>query len=117
MLIRSPNDGTLVIPQAQDLPGRFVSQGELVAYVADASDLTVRVLVPQGAVDLVRQRTEDVQVRLVARVAEVVGATIRRQVPGATDELPSPALGTAGGGPFVVDPSDERGLRLMKKAF
>ncbi len=117
LLIRSPHDGTLVIPRAQDLPGRFVSQGELVAYVADDSDVTVRVVVPQGDVDLVTQRTENVQVRLSARVAEVLGATIRRQVPGATDELPSAALGTAGGGPFAVDPSDEQGLRLMTRAF
>ncbi len=117
LLIRSPTDGRLVVPQAQDLIGRFVPQGETVAYVADLSDVTVRVVVPQGEVDLVRQRTQAVEVRLFSRLREVVPASIRREVPGAMDELPSPALGTVGGGPFAVDPSDERGLRLMKKAF
>ncbi|MDJ0864359.1 MAG: HlyD family efflux transporter periplasmic adaptor subunit [Gammaproteobacteria bacterium] len=117
LLVRSPNDGTLVIPRDQDLPGRFLSQGELVAYVADPSQVTVRAMVPQGAVDLVRQRTHHVQLRPVANLSRVFNATVLRQVPGATEELPSPALGTSGGGPFVVDPTDDRGLRLVQGAF
>jgi len=117
LLIRSPTDGIFVVPQAQDLPGRFVRQGERVAYVADLSQTTVRVVVSQADIDLVRQRTQAVQVRVAGRLSEPVSATIRRQVPEATDRLPAPALGTLGGGPFAIDPADEQGLQLLQKVF
>lgn len=117
LLIRSPTDGIFVVPQAQDLPGRFVRQGELVAYVADLSRTTVRVVVPQADIDLVRQRTQAVQVRVAGRISEPVSAIIRRQVPEAIDRLPAPTLGTLGGGPFAIDPTDEQGVQLLQKVF
>jgi len=107
--IRSPVSGTFLLQDAaQDMPGRFVRRGEAVAYVVDDAVTTVRVVVPQSAVDLVRHRLGDVSVRLADRIESARAAIVKREVPGATDVLPSMALSTTGGGKIAVDPgSDE----------
>lgn len=117
LTIRSRTRGTFVLPGAEDLPGRFVKRGELLAYVVVLDRVTVRTVVPQAQIGLVRERTHGVAVRLAERVWEPVPATLRREVPGASQQLPSPALGQSGGGQVVVDPRDAQGLTAMQKVF
>jgi putative peptide zinc metalloprotease protein len=117
VVVRSPGEGRFVVPDAQDLVGRFVAQGEPLGWVVGPGAATVRVVVPQADVDLVRSRTRSVQVRLASRIAEVIDARIRREVPAASDRLPTAALGAAGGGPFALDPGDESGLRTRQTVF
>jgi putative peptide zinc metalloprotease protein len=117
LVIRSGADGTFVLPLAEDLPGRFVRKGELLGHVADLTTMTVRVVVPQATIDLVRHRTSGVQVRLVERLAEILPAAITREVPAATEQLPTPALGSVGGGQVAVDPRDARGLTAIQALF
>jgi putative peptide zinc metalloprotease protein len=117
LTVRSAVDGTFVAPVADDLPGRFVKQGEVLGHVVDLARLTVRAVVGQGDVDLVRSRTFGVQVRLAERLDDVVDAMLRREVPSATERLPSSALGTAGGGRIAVDPTDTQGVRAMETVF
>ena len=104
LTVRSPARGIFVMEQPEDAPGRFVQRGELLAYVMDYSQVAVQVVVPQGEVDLIRQLTQRVELRRVERIAEVLTAKVKRVVPAATDQLPSPALSAQGGGDIVVDP-------------
>jgi putative peptide zinc metalloprotease protein len=117
LIIRSHAEGTFVAPLAADLPGRFIRQGELLAYVIDVKTLTVRTVVSQADIDLVRQWTRGVDVRLAERLAESLPAVIKRAVPGASEQLPSMALGSQGGGQIAIDPTDSRGVRAMQKVF
>lgn len=117
LVIRSRADGSFVAPLADDLPGRFVRQGEVLGHVVDLQTITVRVVVPQATIDLVRHRTSGVQVRLAERISEILPATITREVPAATEQLPTPALGSAGGGQVAVDPRDARGLTAIQTVF
>jgi putative peptide zinc metalloprotease protein len=117
LIIRSPADGRFVAPNAADLPGRFVSKGQLVAYVVEPKALTARVAVSQDDIGLVRQRTRSVEVMLAAWGADPLPARIQREVPGASRQLPTPALGSTGGGPFAVDPRDEQGVRTLARVF
>lgn len=87
-----------------DLPGRFIRKGEVLAYVIEDGPATVRAVVPQQRIDLVRQRTYDVSIRFVDRMAESVPAAVAREVPAASAQLPSPALAVSGGGGVAVDP-------------
>jgi len=41
-------------------------------------------------------------------------AKLVREVPAATNQLPSAALSDRGGGPYVVDPADKEGLRTLE---
>jgi len=117
VLIRSPTEGVFVLASGEDLVGRYVQQGEMVAYVVDLAAATARVVVSQEDVVLLRERTEAAWVRLAHDLGTVLPARIIRQVPAATDRLPTRALGTAGGGRFAVDPMDPEGLRTLERIF
>lgn len=117
VIIRSPAIGSFVVPRGADLAGRFVKQGELIGYVVGPSIASVRVVLPQSQVSLVRERTRAVDVRLSPRIGQVLPARIERVVPAAAHRLPSRALGTAGGGRLSVDPADPDGLRTLEPVF
>ena len=117
LAIRSHTTGRLVIPKAEDLPGRFVAQGELLAWIVDTASVRVRAVVPQGDVDLVRERTREAHVRLAQRLGEPLPSKVLRVVPAASERLPSVALGVGGGGEVPVDPSDPRGDRAVESLF
>jgi len=117
VLIRSPAAGTFVPADGRDLAGRYVRQGQVVAYVVDPDAATARVVVPQEDAALLRERTHAAWVRLAHDPGTVLPARIAREVPAGTDRLPTRALGTEGGGPFAVDPADTDGLRTRERVF
>jgi putative peptide zinc metalloprotease protein len=117
LTIRSPANGRFVAPNAVDLPGRFVTKGQLVAYVVEPKELTARVAVGQDDIAQVRQRTRSVEVMLAGWGASPLPAEIRREVPGASRQLPTAALGSAGGGLFAVDPRDNQGVTALARVF
>jgi putative peptide zinc metalloprotease protein len=115
--IRSQVPGRFVVPRSEDLPGRYVRQGQLVAYVVDIDTVTLRAVVPQEDIDLVRQRGRATEVRLAERLEATHSAIVKRIVPGASKRLPSVALGIGGGGDVIVDPSDAQGDRAVETMF
>jgi putative peptide zinc metalloprotease protein len=117
LTIRASIEGMLVIHRPQDLPGRFLKQGDSVGYVIDGPSEAVRVVVPQGDADLVKSRTLSAEVRLAYKSENLLLADLQRAMPSATDRLPAKSLGTAGGGRVPVDPMDEEGLRSTEKLF
>ena len=117
LAVYSQADGTFLVPDAQDLPGLFVRRGQVLGYVVEPGAVTVRVVVPQPDAELVRERTRLVQVRLPENFSEVTEATLKREVPAATDRLPGRALGQPGGGSVAIDPRDEQGLTSFQKMF
>lgn len=117
LVIRSKVAGTFVLPKAEDLPGRFVKRGDVLAHVVDLSTITVRTVVDQNDIDLIRHEIRAVQVRLAERLAEPMAAMVKRLVPAASEDLPSAALGSEGGGQVPLDPHDSKGQKALKKLF
>ena len=117
LVIRSPADGIFLLERPEDLVGQFMRQGELVGFVADLSRATVRVVVTQADIGLIRSATSNVEIRFADRLATTMPARISRESPAATWRIPSPALGTQGGGLLAVDPGDESGTRTLEKVF
>ncbi len=113
LIIRSPETGELVLPRADDLVGRFVRQGDLVGYVIGSGTPIAKVVLDEAGAALVRDRTDAVEVRLARDIADVQPARIDRVFPAATGQLPSRALGSAGGGEWAIDTSDPEGLRTL----
>jgi putative peptide zinc metalloprotease protein len=108
LTVSAGTDGTFVVARPEELPGRHVRRGEVVGHVVDVSRITVRAIVSHASIDLVRDQTRAVDVRLADRPAASVPAVIRRIVPSATDTT----LGASGAGDeshpeharvFVVD--------------
>lgn len=117
LTIRSKTSGTFVVPASQDMIGRFVRRGELLAYVIPQEAPTVRALVAQDRVALVREKTHSVQLMLVDSIGEQLAASIIREVPEATTELPSLALSVVGGGDVAVDPQGDGAARSFLTHF
>jgi putative peptide zinc metalloprotease protein len=117
LTIRSHNAGQFVVAAVEDLPGRFLKQGDQVGYVVDLSTTTVRALVDQTDIDLILRELDHVDVRVAERLSEPHRASVQRVVPAATDELPSPALGTEGGGQVALDPQSKEGKKTLQRLF
>ena len=117
LIVRSRRAGTFVAPVAVDLPGRFVHQGELLAHVVDLDTITVRAVVGQGEIDLIRHDVDHVEVRLAEGLRTAVRAVLHRIVPSASTQLPSAALGSEGGGAVPMDPSDPERATAMQRVF
>jgi putative peptide zinc metalloprotease protein len=117
LVVRAPLAGRVVIPESQNLVGKHFRQGEIVGYVLGDAPPTLRVVVPQERADLVRTHTERIFVRAASDPTTIRRASLQRSVPGATETLPSAALGTRGGGEFAVKPEDEKGTALLQPAF
>jgi len=115
--IRAKTTGQFVLPRANDLPGRYVSKGELIAHVVGRDETMIRTIVTQRDIDLIRNLTQRVQVRLADRIPDVLEAKVKRFVPSAITELPSAALGSTGGGRVAVDPADRGGRNALEKHF
>ena len=64
-----------------------------------------------------RGRTVRVTAKLAERLDETVPARILREVPGASDRLPSLALSQAGGGDIALDPTTAAQGRTLQTHF
>ena len=110
-------DGSWILLDARDLPGRYFNQGELIGYVVTGSLKDIRVVVAQEDVDLVRHATRRIEVKLADRPGETFAARLVREVPGASDQVPSKALTLEGGGRLALDPRDPGGLKTLARTF
>lgn len=112
--IRSGVSGQLVMPEQKDIVGTFVRQGGTLGYVFKAENISIRAAVPEYDATLVREDTREISVRISDRPGEDLIGKLVRDIPAATQELPSVALGAQGGGPFVTDPTDANGMRVVE---
>jgi putative peptide zinc metalloprotease protein len=117
LIVRSRSDGTFAVMKAQDLPGRFLREGQQIGYVLADGSRIVRATIRQDDIDLVRHRLRKAEVILAERLGEILSAEIIREVPAGRDDLPSKALGGAGGGALAIDPGDPHGLKTLQRVF
>jgi putative peptide zinc metalloprotease protein len=115
--VRSAVNGVFLSPASEDLPGRYAKRGDVLGYVIFQQSRIARVVVTQDDIDLVRNRLDGVEVRLANRPATSYQARIVREVPAASDRLPSKALTEAGGGRFAADPRDSNQLKTLARTF
>lgn len=118
-VVVSPHDGWFVPVSHAELPGRYLPRGEVIAHVIHKDHLSLATVVGQGQIDLVRQNTRSVQVRLAEDVWRVFPAQVVREVPSASRELPSKALALEGGGTIGLDPqaSSQQGKPVAMDHF
>lgn len=118
LTVRSPTAGALLLGFPQDLPGKYLRRGELIGHVVDGTAASIRVVVPQSDIDLVRQGTRAVDIRFASDPLTVYHSPpITREVPTATRELPSAALSVTGGGAISTEPSDDKHIRAVELLF
>lgn len=127
LVLRAPAAGRVGLTRPQDLPGRYLPQGTVLAHLlpvapvrtvasvgadelpAAPAPLNVRVALEAEEAASMEVATASISVHLDGPAPRVLGATLVRDSVAATRELPSPALGDRFGGPIVTDPADTRG--------
>jgi putative peptide zinc metalloprotease protein len=117
LVVRSPGNGRFLLPEAQNLPGRFVRRGAPLGYVVGPDQFRVRVLVPQADIDRVRSGTRRIEARLAHDIDRILPARVVRAVPAASTELPSLALSLEGGGRIALDPRQSQTPQAFEKLF
>jgi putative peptide zinc metalloprotease protein len=117
LTLRAQRAGRFAIARPEDLRGRFLAKGEIVAHVVGDRETMVRAVVAQRDIDLVRNLARGVEVRLAQDLSQSREAKVRRVVPSAVEELPTAALGTQGGGRAPIEPNDESGVKSLEKLF
>ncbi|MEM8790525.1 MAG: peptidase M50 [Pseudomonadota bacterium] len=109
LTVVSPGEGELVLPYAPDLVGRYLEKGDVIGQVIDPALLVARIAVPQSDADLIRRRSNAVEIRPAEDISLRQEARIVREVPAVGGLLPSFALSTEGGGELSLDPSAPAG--------
>lgn len=99
------------------MPNRYLKQGELAGYVLEKSDLIGRVIIKQDDIDLVRNQLQATELRFADRISRSHRVKLVQEPAGGIDELPTPALGLAGGGSIVTAPSDPTGIKTLNRVF
>ena len=117
MQVKSATQGQLLIPNADDLPGQFVKQGDLIGYVINNSLPIVRTVVTQRDIGKLQADTDRVQIRLANHLGQVIPARIIRVTPEAINRLPSAALATSAGGKMILAPDRTEDLVTLEKFF
>jgi len=117
LVVKSPTDGKFTMLDSNELEGHFVKHGDPVAYVINYDDVSVRVVVPQNAIGMVRQNVKDVEIRFIDQMNKAYHADISREIPAATYILPSKALAQQGGGSIKTDPFDPDGIKTKDQYF
>ncbi|HVK54492.1 MAG TPA: biotin/lipoyl-binding protein [Burkholderiales bacterium] len=117
LTVRADADGTFVLPDGNDLSGRYLPKGALIGYVVANGVTTVRAVVTQNDEGRIRDGIKSVSVRLAESPGQQFEAKMFRETPAATNKLPSVALGDRVGGEFVTDPVDQSGLSTLEPVF
>jgi putative peptide zinc metalloprotease protein len=117
LTIYTQNSGEFVSSEPRDPVGRFVREGEVIGHIVNHENLIIKATVPQSRIGLLQTYETTAEFMLADQLGTVYESKIIRQTPKATKYIPTPALGTAGGGDLGIDPSDKSNKKLLKPVF
>jgi putative peptide zinc metalloprotease protein len=117
LTLRAGVDGVFVFPHVEDVLGRYLLKGTLVAYVLPRDPAMVRVAVSQDDIGSIKGGIRHLSVRLAEAEGHDFSGRLLRVDPASTSRLPSAAMGDHGGGALVTDPVDRDGLTLREPVF
>lgn len=104
--VRARRDGRVSLGHADDLPGRWLHEGETVGHVLSTALDTIIARVPDHLSDRIRVDQTAADVRL-AGAPDAHHARITGMSAGAITRLDSPALSERFGGPIAVRPGSD----------
>lgn len=117
LVVRSPVDGIFVLPDAEDLSGTYIGQGEVLGYVVSRDRTVARVVVTQQDQDRMNESIRAIELWLAGSPNRVMAGELLRTVPQARNQLPSKVLSVAGGGRFTPDPDGTSELSTRERLF
>ena len=117
MLVTSTSAGRFVPVEMGDLLGRYAQKGQVIGYVLGDLKPTIKTIVNQQDYLLVRDRFIAIEALFAEDRRNPIVLDVIREVPAASDQLPSRVLSQAGGGDYYLDPSDSGGNKALQSHF
>ena len=114
LTLRAQTAGRVALPQAADLPGRYLKRGTLVGQVLGDEPARVRVALPESEAGALQRDVRAVSVRLAATPQHAHAAHLLHDGAGAVRQLPSAALSERHGGPVKTDPARQDDLLALQ---
>lgn len=109
--------GVWSVRNAADLQGTFLKRGSLVGYLIDDSNVSVRGMIPESEIDLVRENVATVRAIQTSELSVALTPRAWSVFPAATKEPVSPMLTEAAGGSIVMDPSTSETPLSLRRYF
>jgi putative peptide zinc metalloprotease protein len=107
LTIRADSNGVLSLSPGQFSVGQYVRKGTVIAHVIPDTHVTVRAMVRNEDVALVREQLKSIAVDLPIAGLPAVPASLAQVTPQATKTLISPAMSMEAGGSIEVRPAGE----------
>jgi putative peptide zinc metalloprotease protein len=128
LTIKAPFQGLWVCQESDQLQGTYIQRGQRVGLVVAPEDLLIRVtadqeLGPRIASNAVKLGSDGkskyaaVEFRVAGQPQKIFTGTIERVLPAGLEQLPSAALGYAGGGEIRVTGNDPQGTKTASPFF
>jgi putative peptide zinc metalloprotease protein len=118
LVVRAAHDGLWVSPGLKDRVGSWIARGASVGQLIDDSEFYFSAIVSQNdASRLFSREIRGSEIKLFGQVDTTLPVTGQKVIPAEKQDLPSPAVGWAGGGEVAVDPSDQQGIRTTEPFF
>ncbi len=104
--LTAPEEGTILSPSINSLPGRFALEGEELLTIGQESSKELELSVSQEDVDFFRQFVgQTVRVSFRSPGLAAIGCDLVRIDPRGGRAIPNDAFSTAAGGPIAVQPT------------
>jgi putative peptide zinc metalloprotease protein len=118
LVVRAAHDGLWVSPGIDDMIGAWHERGAPSGQLINDSTFYFSAIVSQNdASRLFSDEIREAEVKLFGEVKTTLMVSQQMVIPAEKRNLPSPAVGWAGGGEVAVDPMDEQGTRTTEPFF
>lgn len=117
LLVLAPIGGLWTAPEIESSRGRWITRGTSLGLIVDDRAFRFAAVLPQTATYLFDDEIRRVEVRLVGEEGKNIVGANARVIPFEHGQLPSPALGWAGGGEIAIASHDPRGLTAAEPFF
>jgi putative peptide zinc metalloprotease protein len=118
LIVRSRQDGIWVAPSLEEGIGRWLAKGTSMGLIVDPTSFEFVATVLQDDVDqLFANARPRAEIRVIGQAEDALTVTNFRKIPAEKRNLPSPALGWAGGGEIPVAKQDPKGERAAEPFF
>ncbi len=118
LTLTASQDGTLIAADFKQLQGQYVQRGQVIARIADLSQLRVTALVSQSqSAAAMSKQIQKVELRTVGNVEKVHESNLLMAFDSGRSYLPHPALSKNAGGQIAMDPEDPKGQKTLRPQF
>ncbi len=118
LVVRAPHQGVWVSPEVDDYVGSWLDRGFAAGQLIDNSHYYFSAIVSQNeASRLFTNEIRESEVKIYGQAGKTLPVSDHRVIPADRQNLPSPALGWAGGGEVAVDLQDQSGTKASEPFF